>query len=312
MLKENKFIFIIGAPRSGTTWLHSMIASHPQVAATKNIEIKFMNHYIGPLVSAWENHKYRIDQGHWVSGLPAIWDTNRFNEFIEYFSNKVYQTILTENPNATHILDKHPGYSYCVETINRIFPKSKFIHIIRDGREVVVSMLSAKKRIGFGSDQIISASKEWKSCIEKARHAMDYGEERYLEITYELLKTNGISTLADVFKFCELAYDDNLIHNILSANDYKKNPVASPNKRIDDIRDRKDEIWRRELTLRQRFLFDKVAGRYLHDLGYENNRNWWAVHLHDKVEMFVFYNLLRIVDYLMKFVNHVRDTLLTR
>lgn len=277
-LSKIQFIFIIGAPRSGTTWLHAMIANHPDVAATPEIEQTFFSNYLAPIVKAWEAELYHIKRGAWVQGLPYLWSEEEFDSFLQYFLGKVYVKILEKKSDAKMIIDKHPEYSHHVELIKRFLPNAKFIHIVRDGRNTTASMMSAAKRIGFGEREIKSAASSWVRHIENSRKASLNTDSCYLEVKYEDMVKDKKGILAEIVNFCGLEWNDNLV--------FDDKEYSSPTPNISSSERQNGFAWVKKLTTKQKYIFDQVAGELLIDLGYEKNRSWV---FRNKVEMFRFY-----------------------
>ena len=59
MLDSKSFIFIVGSPRSGTTMLQILLASHPQVAST--VEQTLYQHYVKQWLDTWESEVRNIE-----------------------------------------------------------------------------------------------------------------------------------------------------------------------------------------------------------------------------------------------------------
>ena len=148
MLPDKDFVFIIGAARSGTTWLQAMVAAHESVCSTID-ELKLFDFFTVPLEQSW---KYlgglQVATGGDPNGLAAMWTEEEFYQFLSEIVGRVYTQVLAKKPEATVLLDKAPGYSSHVEHISRLIPKAKFIHIIRDGRDVAASLMAAAQ--GWG------------------------------------------------------------------------------------------------------------------------------------------------------------------
>ena len=53
MIWDKQFVFIIGAARSGTTWLQSMLEAHPSICST-TFELKLFDFFTGPWEKSWE------------------------------------------------------------------------------------------------------------------------------------------------------------------------------------------------------------------------------------------------------------------
>ena len=277
MLSDKQFLFIVGSPRSGTTWLQIMISAHPLVCTT--VELTLFSRYTAPWIKAWKAEAANIERERWYQGLPFLWTEDDFYGFLREFLGKVYERVAASNPQATHILDKHPGYSMCIEDINRLLPNARFIHVIRDGRDVVVSMVAARKQIGFGTGSIEDSAVQWKRYVRAAQKARQY-HDRYLEVRYEDLSSSGVDTIKSIFDFCGLPASDEDMAAIVTAHQFERMKAKGQavDKRIKKLEAhyRKGKIgsWKEELVLKKRYVFHKIAGDLLCELGYADN-SWW-------------------------------------
>jgi hypothetical protein len=178
-----------------------MIAAHPLVCTT--VELTLFSMYTAPWLRAWNQQARNIENGRWYQGLPFLWDEDEFYRFLREFVDRAYERVLATNPEATHILDKNPAYAKYVDDINRLIPDARFIHIIRDGRDVAASMIAAREQIGYGTGTVRASAAAWKEHVLRGRGARKYGG-RYMEVRYEDLLASGVQTLESVFDFCEL------------------------------------------------------------------------------------------------------------
>jgi hypothetical protein len=278
MLSDTQFLFIIGSPRSGTTWLQTMIGAHPLVCTT--VELRLYSQYTAPWIKAWKEEAANIVQGRWHQGLPFLWSEDEFYRFLRGFLKKVYEKVIATNPEATHILDKHPGYSLYVEDIQRLLPRARFIHVIRDGRDVAVSMVAARKQVGFGTATIQDSAAAWKEHVRAAQKARQY-QDRYMEVRYEDLFTAGADILKSVFDFCGLPATVERVTGIVNAHQFKQMKAerrsADKRVRVNQAHYRKGRVgsWREELGPFQRYIFNEIAGDLLRELGYAED-GWWA------------------------------------
>jgi hypothetical protein len=274
LLAEKKFIFIIGSPRSGTTWLQTMIGSHPYVSTT--VELTLFSAYTSPLIQSWDRESFNLKTKPWVQGLPFIWTEEDFIEFLRDFLQKAYVKVLNKNQQATHILDKHPGYAKHVLDIYKLIPSARVIHIIRDGRDVVTSMIAAKRSVGFGTDKIENCAKIWVQSILSSRKAIDM-KSQFLEIRYEHLLENGYDVLNSVFQFCGLEITNDHVKEIYDQHnfDLMKSERISPDKdvlaSVGVYRKGKNGSWKEDLTPLQIYIFKKIAGNMMQNLGYNVN-----------------------------------------
>jgi hypothetical protein len=275
---NREFLFIIGAPRSGTTWLQAMLGAHPDVCTT--VELTLFNVYIAPWLKAWRTETAHMSAGRWQQGLPVLWTESDLLAFLREFLDRVYTKLLESKPDATHILDKQPNYTACIDDIRLLLPQAKFIHIIRDGRDVAASLVAAYRDMGFGSRTIRDAAHVWRSSVEQARGAKAFAGN-YFEIRYEDLLTSPQDWLQKTFDFLHLSADDAEIDRIVKHCAFEKMKVTqqSPAVGIKELpahfRKGMAGGWKDDFGPMDRFDFDRIAGGLLKDLGYADE-NWWA------------------------------------
>lgn len=287
LLGKRSFIFIIGSPRSGTTWLHRMIEQHPGVA-TAPAELTLFSRYLAPADDGYSLERRHMDRGDWKQGLPLLFDQSEFDAGLREIIEAVYGRVLALNPQASVIVDKHPKYTYHLPLIERLVPDARFIHVLRDGRDVVVSMLSARKRRGFGAGDDHSAAREWADSVRMAReHGARVGGDRWVELRYEDLMMDTAELLEKVFAFCGLPADRGLCERIAAKYHISQNQVSSGDSALNAQRAVAGGIWSSRLSLEQRYIIDRVAGRKLAETGYAEP-GWWATGWMDRLRMRLF------------------------
>ncbi len=269
---SRQFVFIVGAPRSGTTWLHRMIAEHGQVASV-DPELTWFSRYLPTALGNFEREKQHIDKGDWQQGLPILFSPEEMMHGLRELTGIVYERVLRTRPTATHIVDKHPNYANHMGTIARILPEARFIHIIRDGREVAASMISASKREHFGAGEVRGAAEDWDRFTRSAmRSGKEFGTRRYMEVRYEdLLKDDG-TRLSSIYRFMGITVDRQEAAAIVERNAFGKKTfsAADPKRKANP-----GQTWKDRMSLRERYRFERVAGPLLKELGYAQE-GWWA------------------------------------
>lgn len=278
-----QFLFIVGAPRSGTTWLHRMLAAHPQVAALETELTVFA--YLNLWHNRYQQEKFHIDQGHWKQGAPLLYPEDEFYQGLRSMALDAYGRVLAKHPSATHILDKYPNYALHIPLIHQLFPHCKVIHIIRDGREVAVSMMSAKKRIGFGAGEIRGAARHWATNLRTARNeGQRLGNGHYMEIRYEDLMADPAGLLGKVLDFSGLPLPQAEVERIAQAHAITNKQVSRGDPSLNELRKKPGGIWQTRLNLEQRWTMDRMVGDLLHELGY-GEPGWWALNGSERFRM---------------------------
>jgi len=117
--KNGLNVFIVGSPRSGTTILGELLDNHPQIS-------QWYEPYF-----VWDRF-FRMAPHDERSAEDA---TNRvkeqiFRDFERYRKNKKCRVLI----------DKSPRNSLKIPFILKIFPNARFIHLLRDGRDVTLSI----------------------------------------------------------------------------------------------------------------------------------------------------------------------------
>ena len=292
MLEKQRIIFIVGSPRSGTTWLQFLVSSHPKVLT--GVENSLFSNYIGPIDKTWNKEV----KSPFSRGLPRIISEKDFQLTQEFSIRKVYESFFKSEEDEMKdffILDKNPGNVFWIETIWKYLPDAKIVHIIRDGREAVTSWKFAKKNMQFGYDEIRKASMEWRDRVEAG---IKYrGNSKYKEIKYEDLLDNTEIVLKEVLDFFLLKLSDESIKEIVKNNSFeshKSQPkTLHKDYKADKIfyRSGQKDTWKNEMSLKEKYLFNVIAGDLLFKLEYESNPRWWCKNLAQYYGMKIYFKL---------------------
>jgi hypothetical protein len=205
-------------------------------------------------VREWEGPRFNISAGNDVKLSPA------------QFLDNLY-SIYAQQKGAERWGDKTPIYSSYVDLINNIFPSAQFIHLIRDGRDVALSMLDkwGKREIHI---DIYFAARNWDRRIREARSSgKQLGFKRYYEVYYEKLVTNPEDELINLCEYLQEEYKESMV-----------NPHELGQKEIEpgsfhtEIRNppspKRIARWEKEMSLEDQRLFHDVAGELLNQLNY--------------------------------------------
>ncbi|WKZ66658.1 MAG: sulfotransferase [Flavobacteriales bacterium] len=285
-------IFVIGSPRSGTSWLHRMIAEHPRVASIEG-ELTVFSRYLAPVMKAYEREKGHMERGEWSQGMPLLYSGQEFEVAMAGLVARIYERLLSRRPDATHVLDKHPDYCHHLPLMERFMPEARYVHIIRDGREVAVSMISAKRRLGYGAGEVEGAAREWQASVMKARAFGAVIGTRYLEVRYEELVSDTAAVLSRVFSHFGLFIGAEEVERIAADYHISRKQVSRGDTSLNALRTEQGAIWRSRLSVKQRFILDRVAGDLLSTLGYAQP-GWWAMSIMQRIALLPYPFLLKV------------------
>ncbi len=279
--------FVCGVTRSGTTLLRLMLDSHPDVA------IPGETHWVPKLIKAQERRKHSgdeladliVDHKRWgdfhleASELRASY--NALDPVTAADAIRAFYMLYAEREGKSRYGDKTPGYVKEMRRIQRVLPEARFIHIIRDGRDVSLSHL----RMNWGPETYAESARLWRNRIRKARK-MAPDLDHYLEIRFEELVGDTEGVLRRVCDFIELEFDPVMLGYHERAEGRlaekarelprKNRPNQPAEARIESHRlarepPRSDRIgmWRERMTPAEVAEYEAVAGDMLITLGYE-------------------------------------------
>lgn len=282
---ETPLVCIIGAPRSGTTWLQAMIGAHPAIATAP--ELKLFDLFTVPWEQSWRQlDELQRSAGGGPRGLRSVWSDADFHRRLIDVMRDVYGRVLAAKPGARVVLDKSPSYSPHVLHIRRLAPQVRFIHMLRDGRDVAVSLRVAARRWArmWAPAGIAAAATLWRKTVCEARQASRFGPSAYLELRYEDLLADGPTALLRAFALIGVPASTRDVAAIVERFrfDAMQTTGGHPFDLPPEFFHRGQAGgWRSDLSARERYVFQTVAGDLLQELGYAGP-SWWVERPHER------------------------------
>jgi hypothetical protein len=181
--------------------------------------------------------------------------------------------------------DKTPGYLREMRRIQRTLPEARFIHIIRDARDVALSMTQAELTM---PDSVAQAARRWDKQLRRGRAEAEQ-VQHYREVRYESLVLDTEPTLRGICQFLELPWDDAVLDYHARASERMaqaahdrprpgRDPIPAWYPQQIHARAAQppaaDRVgrWRTEMAPEDRATCERVAGELLEQLGYEVER----------------------------------------
>jgi len=168
-------VFIVGAPRSGTTWLQAVLSNHPSFASPPETEVFLA---LGEL----ERRHQVKNRG---TGLTWAITAAALDEWSAGLWQRVRTDVLAAAPEATRVLEKSPEHARHLPLIRRLVPGARFVLLVRNPIDVVRSTVEAGR--GWGSDwaspEVEVAARRYRSTMEMALDTVDDGDT--LVVRYE-------------------------------------------------------------------------------------------------------------------------------
>ena len=262
--------FIIGSARSGTTLLRLIMNAHPLVAVPP--ESRF-------ITELWRGQR-EVDVSRFLDALGAHKRFQTWDLPIDAVAGEIQGGPTIGYPDAiraafdayAHVNgksqwgDKTPRYVENLELIADLFPDARFIHLVRDGRNVTLSYAN----VPFGPKTVGRAAALWKRRVVAGREkGAALGGKRYLEISYEDLVEDAAGETKDICEFLELEFDPGMLDyterargSVLPrASMYNPNVTEPPRPNV--------RSWEESMPPHHIEIFEAVAGDALSLLGYE-------------------------------------------
>jgi hypothetical protein len=215
-------IIVYGAPRSGTTYLCELVNQHPDVFISQEVCI---------FAWAWDAVDFSVSGEGYNDRFVEIYlpqFVEALTDWLRAFIRSFYDSL---GRGAYHWGDKWPHYARSMDRlafIVRLFPDARFIHIVRDGRDVVASLL----KTGWGIDFDL-AHELW---ITHVTNGASFGralrDSQYFELRYEDLITDEEAMASRIVQFLDVPFDD-AVRAFCRDQQRKRAPVGTPTRRTE-------------------------------------------------------------------------------
>lgn len=235
-------VFVIGAPRSGTSLLFAILRSSSKLA-----------HWPGEAHEVWEAYYHPALRG-WDSNLLRASDLN--NKAAGYINQQFFMIA----GSRRRFIDKTPRNALRFGFLEALFPDARYVYLRRDGRDNVNSLINAWRTPRYrtyrlpephsiptvdpawwkfvlypgwrndaaGPLEVVCAN-QWVICNDHAlAAAREIDEERWIEIRYEDLVDRPVEEIRRVMEALELPYEDGVRRRAEAATTTPINVVTPP------------------------------------------------------------------------------------
>lgn len=280
-------VFLVGMNGSGTTMLLDSLGRHSQLYAFPR-ETRVLPHLIASLdrfgdlsdddvfLRLWEEVR-SIGVLRYVNGgqpvpLPDDWASTPRN--VAAVLDRVFR-YFAHSQGKVRWCEKTPQHAQHLLSLAAVFPKAKFIHMIRDGRDSAASF----KRRWYRTPELTIF--RWKKVVQEGRRqGAGLGPTRYLEVKYEDLTADPERWIRQVSDFLAVPFESSTLE---SSEPYLKKKQDGEPGRIRSNSGR----WREAFDAREIEKLETIAGRVLNETGYSPGnptgdhdpprllRDWW-------------------------------------
>lgn len=199
-------IFVIGSPRSGTTLIGNCLNMSDELGGGEESLL---------LLDMWRIY----------SDLHKGNNKNNFSPLSKYISAedlfiniKLFVDFIFSSPlqKKQRYIDQTPWYALIIKFVHALFPDAIFIHMIRDGREVVNSLEKSYSNgfIWAGKD-LKERATIWVKSISSAQHYVGSRSDiSYKEFRYDDLWNDPLSTIKAIADFCCIDYHTSMLRHL--------------------------------------------------------------------------------------------------
>jgi hypothetical protein len=279
----NPYLFIVGCARSGTTLLRRIVDAHPLVAIPREqhwlpkwFEQRkgvtpegFVTPEIVSELIKYEKFVRMCIGREDLERLLGSGDPVKYSDFV----SSVFD-LYGQAQGKSLVGDKTPAYVDSIPTLHVLWPNAKFVHLVRDGRDVCLSVMNWK-RAGrtagryaiWEEDPVSTTALWWERKVRLGQEAgLPLGPDLYHEFRYEELVSEPAKTCSALCGFLDLPYEEAMLKFHEGRTKTKPGldakgawlPVTP------GLRD-----WHTQMPLEDLERFEATVGDLLKELGYE-------------------------------------------
>ena len=248
---DKDWIFIVGAPRSGTTLIKTLLVAHSQLAGTD---------YESTGVFRLRNLETYRPSDLTEEQMVTIRDEAR--KIVPYF-DRVANAVLTKR-GASNFVDKLTVRTWRLRFVAKHYPNARFVNIVRDGRDC---LCSARRHPNvLQSETVKGFAGYWKYCVETPARVLDH--DRLMNVSYENLTTAPEETLGGLMTQLGYDYEDAQTDpSVYSKTSTMKKREVHKNL-ANTINTSSHLRWKRELSAEDQKAFASIAGAALQSHDY--------------------------------------------
>jgi hypothetical protein len=283
---EEKLMWIFGSPRSGSSWMLRLLGGRPEIGTVNESYLGAHLVPVGGEVEAGEyyEHGERADDPSYFFArdyMPVL--RPLLHELVlRGFDNQLKG--MGYDPIPEWVAIKEPNGSHAADTIISLMPRSRMLFLLRDGRDVVDSLVDAMlgsdswwaertRSLGRPPQERLAFVSQHSSLWVRRTMATQRGfdalpEEQRLLVRYEEILADTPAQLRRIFDWLEIEIGDEELaataerHAFASAPRDRRGPgkpmrAASPG------------LWRENLTEDEQRTMHEIMGAKLEELGYE-------------------------------------------
>lgn len=285
-LAQRPIVFILGRGRSGTTMLRLMLNAHPDLAFAPEAMFILMLYNKYAKLNQWDKRKISLFlRDLWLERRLSNWNLDRDRlkndllaleggaSFAKLCKAVYWNYAVTQGKEKVQYFgDKNPHYCLFANRLIRLFPDSKFIHMVRDYRDNIISY----RRVKFDLHDLTALAYRWNHYNREISNINKKFPDRFILLRFEDLVAEPEYQLKKVCQFLEVKFNPTMLEY------YKHDPDIpqwgwhqNVSKPLDPNR---VQVWQREMKRSDILLAEFVCNRSARKYGYtsvlNNQQNW--------------------------------------
>jgi hypothetical protein len=262
-------IFVGGAGRSGTTLMRVLLDAHRRICCGPELKV------LPPVCALYQT----------ISALPPVMKAYEITRAdVQGFLRQLIDNLSANFRRASgkpRWAEKTPNNAMVMTALGELYPDARFIHVIRDGRDVACSLVTMNwidPNSGTKMDyvqNIANAARYWREIVQYAQYqaAQPALSGRVIEVRYESLVADTEGTMRKVLDFLGEAWDPAILqaHAKPRADEPRESSTRQTSKPVYDTSIGR---WNREMSPPDRTAFKSEAGSLLKELGYARDDAW--------------------------------------
>jgi hypothetical protein len=237
-LKDRQIFFVMGVPGSGAMWVQKILDTHSNIICKSGghfldlLEPKIRRAVAGynaqiPAKGNWSRH--RRESNAEVEDRLFTYSKSDTERLLIDASKLMLVKWSKDKEDVKYVGDYSPENHAHLSSLLRLFPAARFIHFVRDVRDVIVSgwlfnltcgRSEFRARFPSVKHYAVTIAKDWTRQVFNARKIGQTIEDRYLELYYENLLRDPITELLKLLNFFSVDASRNTVCQCLQSAEF--------------------------------------------------------------------------------------------
>ena len=201
MNQQPRLLFVLGSPRSGTSWAANLLSDAEHVATSP--ELHYFSNYAVTITRTWDGQTQEIQRNlapldtggsvlDRVTQLPSALEPDELHRWLRYPVELLIDKARSADPELVLFVSKTPSDSCFVPLIAELFPEAQFLHVVRNPLAVIASLRAASRSWGkhWAPRSVILGALLWRTHVVGAADALRLDPASVGIARYEDIRTD--------------------------------------------------------------------------------------------------------------------------